>query len=63
MAQTKSLKRTIQDLQPGESLVLGPGQREQTARTYCSDLAFTYLRRYSVNRNRETRIVTVTRTQ
>jgi len=63
MAETKSLKRTIQDLQPGESLVLGPGQREQTARSYCSDLAFTYLRRYRVNRNKATRQVTVTRMQ
>lgn len=63
MAETKSLKRTIQDLEPGQSLVLGPGQREQTARSYCSDLSFTFLRVYNVNRNRATRQVTVTRVQ
>lgn len=63
MTPQPSLKQAMKDLQPGESLVLTPSQKEQTARSYASDLGFTYLRRYSVSRNRQTRSITVTRVQ
>lgn len=53
----------MKDLQPGESMVLTPSQKEQTARSYASNLGFTYLRRYSVSRDRQTRSITVTRVQ
>ena len=63
MTPQLSLKQAMKDLQPGESLVLTPSQKEQTARTYASDLCFIYLRRYSVSRDRQTRSITVTRLQ
>lgn len=63
MADQPSLKQAMMALEPGESLQLTPEQKEQTARSYASDLGFTYLRRYTVNRNRQTRSITVTRTQ
>ena len=51
----------MKDLQPGDSLVLTPSQKEQTARSYASDLGFLLMRRYTVSRNRQTRSITVTR--
>lgn len=63
MTHQPSLKQAMKDLQPGENLVLTPSQKEQTARTYASDLGFIYLRRYSVSRDRQTRSITVTRVQ
>ena len=59
MTNTPSLKQAMKDLQPGDSLV----QKEQTARSYASDLGFMLMRRYSVSRNRQTRSITVTRLQ
>ena len=53
----------MKDLQPGDSLVLTPHQKEQTARSYASDLGFLLMRRYTVSRNRQTRSITVTRLQ
>lgn len=63
MAPQPSLKSAMIALQPGESLVLTPSQKEQTARSYASDLGFMLMRTYKVNRNRQTRSVTVTRVQ
>lgn len=63
MTTQPSLKQAMMALEPGQSLELTPEQKEQTARSYASDLGFTYLRRYSVSRNRQTRSITVTRVQ
>ena len=63
MTPQPSLKQAMKDLQPGDSLVLTPSQKEQTARSCASDLGFMLMRRYSVSRNRQTRSITVTRLQ
>ena len=63
MTTQPSLKQAMMALEPVQSLELTPEQKEQTARSYASDLGFTYLRRYSVSRNRQTRSITVTRVQ
>ena len=63
MTLKPSLKQAMKDLQPGDSLVLTPHQKEQTARSYASDLGFMLMRRYTVSRNRQTRSITVTRLQ
>ena len=63
MTTPPSLKQAMKDLQPGDSLVLTPYQKEQTARSYASDLGFLLMRRYTVSRNRQTRCITVTRLQ
>ena len=63
MTTQPSLKQAMEDLQPGDSLVLTPHQKEQTARSYASDLGFLLMRRYTVSRNRQTRSITVTRLQ
>ena len=63
MTTQSSLKQAMKDLLPGESLVLTPHQKEQTARSYASDLGFLLIRRYTVSRNRQTRSITVTRLQ
>lgn len=63
MTPKPSLKQAMKDLQPGASLVLSPCQKEQTARSYASDLGFLLMRRYTVSRNRQTRSITVTRLQ
>ena len=63
MTTQPSLKQAMKDLQPGGSLVLTPHQKEQTARSYASDLGFLLMRRYTVSRNRQTRSITVTRLQ
>lgn len=63
MTPKPSLKQAMKDLQPGDSLVLTPQQKEQTARSYASDLGFLLMRRYTVSRNRQTRSITVTRLQ
>ena len=63
MANEKSFKSCIRDLEPGQELELAPGQKEATARSYCSALAFLRLRRYTVSRDRNTRTVPVKRLQ
>lgn len=63
MTPKPSLKQAMKDLHPGDSLVLAPHQKEQTARSYASDLGFLLMRRYTVSRNRQTRSITVTRLQ
>ena len=63
MTTQPSLKQAMKDLQPGDSLVLTSHQKEQTARSYASDLGFLLMRRYTVSRNRQTRSITVTRLQ
>lgn len=63
MTPKPSLKQAMKDLQPGDSLVLTSSQKEQTARSYASDLGFLLMRRYTVSRNRQTRSITVTRLQ
>ncbi len=63
MTTQTPLKQAMRALEPGKSLELTADQKEQTARSYASDLGYELMRIYTVNRNRATRKVVVTRVQ
>lgn len=62
MAENTSLRSRMIAMQPGDKLTV-PLEKyaPTTVRSYVSDLNFLYMRRYTAERNRETRTYTISR--